>query len=274
MNKYEMIQLAMDEGFSAAALIGMDKVVFDPVFRPFCEENLCAQYGANYSCPPDCGTPEEMERRLSIYKDALVFQSKWNIHNKFNSMRCTSRHHRSIGVLPRHVRMRTSRACNRQLIPVCLTLQFVKPVELQERIDMALRRSTVSAPRANKVSVRVEFADDGVVRLQKRFSVRTFHDAGFAVKGFVSIQAGQFIDLLKHDVLPPFLWCDFMFEFLQWVLKFKSLDGEWCGRGILLMLLLKKRMVRNVGEAIWTSLGKRKNTKSAGTCSRLRFVFL
>ena len=79
MNKYDMIQLALDEGFSAAAIIGMDRVVFDPVFRPFCAENLCGQYGANYSCPPDCGTPEEMEQRLSVYKDALVFQSKWNI---------------------------------------------------------------------------------------------------------------------------------------------------------------------------------------------------
>lgn len=40
MNKYDMIQLALDEGFSAAAIIGMDRVVFDPVFRPFCAENL------------------------------------------------------------------------------------------------------------------------------------------------------------------------------------------------------------------------------------------
>ena len=150
----------------------------------------------------------------------------FSIRNKLNSMRRTSRHHRSIGVLPRHVRMRTSRACDRQLIPVCLTLQFVKPVELQKRIDMTLRRCAVPAPKTNKVSIRVEFADDGVGGLQERFSVRTFLDTGFAVKGFVSIQAGQFIDLLKHDVLPPFLWCDFMFEFLYWALGFMGF--RWC----------------------------------------------
>ena len=81
MNKYDMIQLALDENFSAAAVIEMDQVVFDPSFRPFCEENLCGHYGANYSCPPDCGTPEAMERRMRAYKNALVFQSKWNITN-------------------------------------------------------------------------------------------------------------------------------------------------------------------------------------------------
>ena len=81
MNKYDMIQLALDEDFSAAAVIEMEKVIFNHEFRPFCEENLCGCYGANYSCPPDCGTPGEMENRLKAYKNALVFQSKWNITN-------------------------------------------------------------------------------------------------------------------------------------------------------------------------------------------------
>lgn len=98
--------------------------------------------------------------------------------------------------------MRTSRAYDRHLIPVCFTLQPVKSIELQKRIDMALRRCTVPAPKANKAPVRIKLADDGVVRLQELFSVRTFFDASFAVKGFVSIQAGQFIDFLVHDVPP------------------------------------------------------------------------
>ena len=60
MNKTEMIQLALNEGFSAVETIDMKQVIFNPAFRPFCEENLCGQYGANYSCPPDCGTPDEI----------------------------------------------------------------------------------------------------------------------------------------------------------------------------------------------------------------------
>ena len=79
MNEQDMIQLAMREGFSAVALMDVKDIVIDPVFRPFCEENLCGHYGANYTCPPDCGSVEEMRARLLSYKRALVFQTKWPI---------------------------------------------------------------------------------------------------------------------------------------------------------------------------------------------------
>ena len=39
------------KAFSAAAVVDTADIVFDPSFRPYCEENLCGQYGANYSCP-------------------------------------------------------------------------------------------------------------------------------------------------------------------------------------------------------------------------------
>ena len=79
MTHQEMIQLAYEEGFSAAALTNTDKIVFDPSFRPYCEENICGQYGANYSCPPDCGSPEEMKQRLLAHKKALVLQTIWQV---------------------------------------------------------------------------------------------------------------------------------------------------------------------------------------------------
>ena len=65
----------------------MDEVVFDPAFRPYCAQNLCGQYGANYSCPPDCGTPEEMEARMRQYRRALVFQTKWDIDDWYDNAR-------------------------------------------------------------------------------------------------------------------------------------------------------------------------------------------
>lgn len=76
MNKDTLIRLALDHGFSAAALIDTSEIVFDASFRPYCEENLCGSYGANYSCPPDCGTPKEMERQMLSFNYALVFQTK------------------------------------------------------------------------------------------------------------------------------------------------------------------------------------------------------
>ena len=77
----KIIAWAEEVGFSVAAVVDTDQIVFDPSFRPYCAENLCGQYGANYSCPPDCGTPEEMKKRVLEHKHALVLQSIWPISN-------------------------------------------------------------------------------------------------------------------------------------------------------------------------------------------------
>ena len=76
MNKEEITELARAEGFHKAEIIGTDKIVFNADFRPYCEENLCGQYGVNYSCPPICGTPEQMKERILAYKSALVLQTE------------------------------------------------------------------------------------------------------------------------------------------------------------------------------------------------------
>lgn len=77
----EILQISHDAGFSAAALISTSEIVFEPSFRTFCAENRCGCYGANYSCPPDCGTPDEMKDRICAYDRALVLQTKWNIRD-------------------------------------------------------------------------------------------------------------------------------------------------------------------------------------------------
>lgn len=79
MTDEQLVQYAVEEGFAAAAVVGTEKIPFDPSFRPYCEENLCGKYGVNYSCPPDCGTPEEMRQRIAAHKRALVLQTIWEI---------------------------------------------------------------------------------------------------------------------------------------------------------------------------------------------------
>ncbi|MBR7162119.1 MAG: DUF2284 domain-containing protein [Clostridia bacterium] len=81
MKTEEIITLAKKEGFQNASVIATDKIVFDAAFRPYCEENLCGQYGANYSCPPACGTADEMKARVLAYPNALVLQTKWEIES-------------------------------------------------------------------------------------------------------------------------------------------------------------------------------------------------
>lgn len=79
MTNEQIIAMAVEEGFAAAQIVDTGKIVFDPSFRPYCAENLCGQYGGNYSCPPTCGTPEEMKARILAYKKALVLQTIWEV---------------------------------------------------------------------------------------------------------------------------------------------------------------------------------------------------
>lgn len=71
----QIVENALREGFSDAAVIDTDSIVFDASFRRYCEENLCGRYGANYSCPPDCGSPCEMRQKIMKYKHALVLRT-------------------------------------------------------------------------------------------------------------------------------------------------------------------------------------------------------
>lgn len=79
MNNSEIIEAALASGLHQAEVIETDMIVFDAAFRPYCEENLCGQYGVNHSCPPDCGTPEQMKTKILTYKKALVVRTEWAI---------------------------------------------------------------------------------------------------------------------------------------------------------------------------------------------------
>lgn len=80
MTDMELVNLAEEEGFSAAVLAVAD-VPVDGKFRPFCEENRCGQYNANYSCPPACGTVEQLHQKILAGEKALVVKSQWPIES-------------------------------------------------------------------------------------------------------------------------------------------------------------------------------------------------
>lgn len=79
MTNCELIEYALSEGFENVRLIAADDIPFDFSFRPYCEANICGNYGTNYSCPPDCGEPEAMKNAVMKYGRALVMQTVWDI---------------------------------------------------------------------------------------------------------------------------------------------------------------------------------------------------
>lgn len=88
----EMRALAKADGFTNAAVVPVSKLVFEPELRKYCEENICGNYGKNYSCPPFCGTPEEMRKKTEKYSQAWVFQTivnvgSWENHEKIKEVK-------------------------------------------------------------------------------------------------------------------------------------------------------------------------------------------
>lgn len=61
-------------GFDDAATIDTNQLIFDFSLRKYCEDNVCGMYGANYACPPSCGTPEEMKEKALHYEKVLVLR--------------------------------------------------------------------------------------------------------------------------------------------------------------------------------------------------------
>ena len=79
MTDMELIMLAEEAGFRAA-VIPAKEIPVDGSFRKFCEDNLCGKYNANYSCPPACGTVEEVHQRLFAQDKALVVEMIWDVN--------------------------------------------------------------------------------------------------------------------------------------------------------------------------------------------------
>ena len=73
------------EGVYRTAFVDTKDLVFDPEFRKYCEEDKCGNYDVNYSCPPYCGTPEEMQAKVMQYDRLLLIQTSWDVSDVMNT---------------------------------------------------------------------------------------------------------------------------------------------------------------------------------------------
>ena len=98
MTDKEILELAEGFGFDKVALIDTADIEFNEAFRKACEENRCGNYGACYSCPPDCGTFDEMKNKVLAHKKALVFQKKVDLTVAGNSPKNGKKEHSQMAV--------------------------------------------------------------------------------------------------------------------------------------------------------------------------------
>jgi predicted metal-binding protein len=81
------------EDINAMAIVSTDELVFNDGFRAICADNTCGNYNANYSCPPYCGTPEQMKQKALSYKKALVVQTSWQVWDCMNMQEVKPKKH-------------------------------------------------------------------------------------------------------------------------------------------------------------------------------------
>lgn len=95
MDEKKICEEAIREGFSSAAVISTEDLVFVPEYRAFCEQNSCGNFGKNYGCPPDCGTPDEMKEKVLRHRSAAVFQTRTQVENPAdgNTMKLLKQRH-------------------------------------------------------------------------------------------------------------------------------------------------------------------------------------
>lgn len=81
MQEEKILEAAENLGFTNYKIIDTQAIEYDGSFRRFCEMNYCGNYEKNYSCPPACGTFEELKEKADKFKKALVLQTITMVHD-------------------------------------------------------------------------------------------------------------------------------------------------------------------------------------------------
>ena len=73
-----------ESGMDRSATIAADAIPFDPSLVTLCAQNACGNYGQCWTCPPLCGTPEQLRAEIVTYAHATVFQKVYAIEDSFD----------------------------------------------------------------------------------------------------------------------------------------------------------------------------------------------
>ena len=79
-----LIALARDCGFDAAAPLDVATLHFFPEVRAMCAADRCHSYNKTWSCPPATGTLEELRARCATFRRGLLAQTIGERENEFD----------------------------------------------------------------------------------------------------------------------------------------------------------------------------------------------
>ena len=75
MNYEALIARGKACGFTNVARLDPATIELREDVRAMCASGKCSMYGKSWSCPPACGTLEELRARISRYRDGILVQT-------------------------------------------------------------------------------------------------------------------------------------------------------------------------------------------------------
>jgi predicted metal-binding protein len=84
VNFQALLDLAAQCGFEHAGELNVAALHFDPKVREMCAADLCHSYGHCWTCPPGCGTLEEIAQKAARYSKGILLQSTGQMEEDFD----------------------------------------------------------------------------------------------------------------------------------------------------------------------------------------------
>ena len=96
MTLESLLELAKQAEFSHYGPLNVAALEFRPEVREMCAADKCRSYGRSWTCPPHCGTLEEMAARAQGYPMGILVQSTAELEDDFDieTMMDTERVHK------------------------------------------------------------------------------------------------------------------------------------------------------------------------------------
>lgn len=84
MTPKKAFALAEEYGFSHWGTIAADQLVLRSEIRDICADGKCGKYDKCWSCPPACGTLEEISEKIAGFRWGLLLQMTGQMEDEFD----------------------------------------------------------------------------------------------------------------------------------------------------------------------------------------------
>lgn len=84
MEEAQLLELAARCGFDHFGPLNTAALKFEPAVRDMCAADRCRSYGRCWTCPPACGTLEEISAQAAAYTGGVLLQSTGQLEDDFD----------------------------------------------------------------------------------------------------------------------------------------------------------------------------------------------